>query len=94
MLQKLQNHPRFKNDYKRYQQEISLITDPVLQRELTDALIKLSNEVQKIDQFHEQLYLSGSIPIQVQDSRNNINQYRKILESKIQSWKNRQKRKL
>lgn len=90
MIQKIQNSERFKNEYKKYQERIAKVTHEPLQQKLTEALLKLREQVVFLDRQHEQVYVSYRIPADVQETRNNISQIRKILEEKLTAWENGQ----
>lgn len=92
MLRKIRDSEQFKTDYKKFRDDIREITDPKLQAELTELLVKLVNEVDWLDECHDQLFVTGKMPSNIEDSRSNLISYRKNLENKITSWKNRQKR--
>jgi hypothetical protein len=90
MIQKIQNSERFRNEYKKYQERIAKVTHEPLQQKLTEALLKLREQVVFLDRQHEQIYVSYRIPADVQETRNNISQIRKILEEKLAAWENGQ----
>ena len=90
MIQKIQNSERFRNEYKKYQERIAKVTHEPLQQKLTEALLKLREQVVFLDRQHEQIYVSYRIPADVQETRNNISQIRKILEEKLAAGENGQ----
>jgi hypothetical protein len=84
---KLKDSPRFKEDYKKYQSEISSVSDPVLKAELTKLLLEFNSCVSSIDQQHTQLFLNSKIPEDISVSRSKLSQCKKNLDTKIQNWK-------
>lgn len=90
MMQKIQNSERFKNEYKQYQERIARITHEPLQQKLTETLLKLREQVVFLDRQHEQVYVSYRIPTDIQETRNNIVQIRKVLEEKLTAWESGQ----
>jgi glutaredoxin 2 len=90
MIPKLQQSDRFITDYKNYQQQISEVTDPTLQKELVDALLKLKEHVQFLDRSHEQVFMTGKMPSEVTDLRSDVSRYKQILDRKLADWKHRQ----
>lgn len=90
MIQKIQNSERFKAEYKKYQDRISKVTHEPLQKKLTEELLKLKEQVVFLDRQHEQVYVSYRIPTDVQETRNNISQIRRVLEEKLAAWESSQ----
>jgi hypothetical protein len=82
-MMKLRDNPVFKEDYKRYQQQILEITDERLKVELTDLLLMLSREVSAIDMHHETLLINGRMPNSLSDSRSSLASIKKKLDAKL-----------
>jgi hypothetical protein len=80
---KLRDNPVFKEDYKRYQQQILEIADERLKVELTDLLLMLSREVSAIDMHHETLLINGRMPVSLTDSRSSLASIKKKLDAKL-----------
>lgn len=80
---KLRDHPKFKEDYQRYQQQILEIKDDKVRMELTDLLISFSKEVSAIDMYHDALLLNGRMPSGVAESRNNLASIKKKLDARL-----------
>jgi hypothetical protein len=86
MIPTLQTNKKFLEDYRNYQEKISKIEDSSLQKELADLLLRLKEQVGYIDRNHDQLLISGRIPTEIGDIRNNIISIKKSLDSKISNW--------
>jgi hypothetical protein len=84
---KLQDNPQFQEDYKKYQKEISLITDDRMKKDLTDLLIEFSRQVAAIDQQHTQLFFSNKLPTDISETRLRLSECKRKIETGIQSWK-------
>ena len=83
----LKDSPVFKQDYARYQQEIKSVTDPRWQKELTDLLIELVNEVNALDLHHNALLLTNKLPEGAKESRSKLASIKKRLDAKLLSYK-------
>lgn len=86
-MMRLQETPRFKEDYKRYQKEISSITDEVLKAELTKIFVEFTRLVSDIDNHHSQLLMSNKLPADISDTRSKLSACIKKIESKLKNWK-------
>jgi hypothetical protein len=86
---KLQDNPRFVAEYADYKKRILAITDQRLQDELTKLLVQLKEQVRFIDRTHEQVYMTGRIPGEVSDLRNDLIKHRKTLDQKLRDWESR-----
>lgn len=84
---KLQDNPRFQEDYKTYQAEISAVTDEKTKKELTEMLVNFLRQVSSIDQQHTQLLFSNKLPADVADARLKLNESKKKLDAGIKNWK-------
>jgi hypothetical protein len=89
---KLQDNPRFVAEYADYQKRIAAITDQRLQDDLTRLLVQLKEQVRFIDRTHEQVYMTGRIPGEVSDLRNDLIKHRKTLDQKLRDWESRNPR--
>jgi len=89
---KLQNNPRFVEEYTSYQKRIAAVTDTRLQEDLTKMLVQLREQVRFIDRTHEQVYMTGRIPNEVSDLRNDLIKHRKTLDQKLRDWESRNSR--
>jgi hypothetical protein len=90
MIPKLQDNPMFLNEYKTFQNRITAVTDEKLQKELTKYLVDLRNTIVYLDRQHESLYLSNRMPSDVGETRSQISDIRKNLETKLSAWERRQ----
>jgi len=88
-MMKLQENPKFKEDYKRYQKEILAITDDALKAELTKLFVEFTRLVADIDHHHSQLFLSNKLPADISDTRSKLSACIKKLDTKLQTWRKR-----
>lgn len=91
MFPKLQHDERWLADYRHFQKEISEITDPNLQKDLTEVLINLKSQVEFVDQHHEQIFISGRLPTDTSEFRSAIAKYRQKLEEGLAAYKTSQR---
>lgn len=87
MIPSLTTNPKYIEDYNRYVNEISAITDQSLKAELLNLLGRLKEQVGHIDKNHQQLLVNGRIPTEITDIRANIISIKKSMDSKIDMWK-------
>lgn len=90
MIPKIASSNRFTEDYKRYQQRILAVKDESLQKELTDLLVKLKEQVQYLDRSHEQILFTKKIPGDVADHREGVIRYKKALDTRLSAWEQSQ----
>lgn len=90
MIPKLTSNPLFVEDYKRYQQRILAITDINLQKELTDSLVRLKEQVSYVDRDHEQILLTGKMPGDITERRTTIGLIKKNLDQRLVDWESAQ----
>jgi hypothetical protein len=88
MFPKLQHDEKWLVDFRHYQKEISEITDPNLQKDLTDTLMNLRSQVEYVDQHHEQIFMTGKLPTDTSELRINIAKYRQKLDEGLTAYKN------
>jgi len=88
MFPKLQHDERWLADYRHFQKEISEITDPNLQKDLTEVLMNLKSQIEFVDQHHEQIFISGRLPADTGEFRTTISKYRQKLEDGLTAYKN------
>jgi hypothetical protein len=89
---KLQNNPRFVEEYSNYQKRIADVTDKKIQEDLTGLLLQLRDQVRFIDRTHEQVFVTGRIPGELSDLRNDLLKHRKTLDQKLRDWESRNSR--
>lgn len=83
----LVNSDRFKNDVKKYKEEISQVTDVAYKKLLENYLDKLITQAKSIDNHHSQMMFTKQISTMGDDVRSRIVDIRKTLDSKIKDWK-------
>jgi len=86
MIPKLTSNPHFIEDYKKYQKRILAVTDVNLQKELTDSLLRLKEQVSYVDRDHEQILLTGKMPGDINDRRTKISSIKKHLDERLVAW--------
>lgn len=87
MIPKLQYDDRIQNDILQYQDKISAVTDTILQAELVETLLKLKDQIVYLDQYHEQIFVTGRVPSEIPEIRSKVAKYRKDLDQKLAHWK-------
>jgi hypothetical protein len=80
---RLKDNPIFKEDYKKYQAEISSVTDENLKKELTHLLLELADCVAEIDKHHSNLLLGNSLPLDINESRAKLSACKTRLDTKL-----------
>lgn len=85
-MMSLKNSKSFQDDYARYQQQISAITDDVVKKELTLLLVEMSNCVISIDMHHDTLLNTGRLPEAASDIRNNLASVKRKLDTKLLTY--------
>jgi paraquat-inducible protein B len=83
---KIQNSERFKQEYQRFQERISSVTDEDLQRKLIDMLLRIKSQVQALDQQHDHVFLTGKVPNDISETRGELTQTRRELDRMLTSW--------
>ena len=64
-------------------EKIKNLPDGKFKQEMSDTLSKLTNEVYKIENLHEEVIFNRRIPEQISALRSNIMSYRKYLHSNL-----------
>jgi hypothetical protein len=90
MIPKIQDNPIFLEDYKNYQKRIGKVTDENIQKTLTDTLVKMKEHVQYIDRCHEQVFITGKMPSEISDLRQEVARFKKTLDEKLHDWEKTQ----
>ena len=85
-MMKIQNSERFKQEYQRFQERISSVTDEDLQRKMIDMLLKIKSQVQALDQQHDHVFLTGKVPNDIAETRSELTQIRRELDRMLTSW--------
>jgi hypothetical protein len=86
MIPQLQSNKKFIDDYKNYQKRINEVTDPNLQRKMTDLLLQLKEQVSYIDRSHQQMFVTGRISTEISELRANLITIKKDLDQKLHDW--------
>lgn len=92
MMERIQDSKKFKDDYKRLQERIRAVSDVNLQRNLTETLLELRENIVYLDRHHEQMFISHRLPADVAETRANISRCRKSLEDRLSTWESKQPR--
>jgi len=86
MLQEIHKSSRFKKDYDRYSSAISNLPEGDFKSKMTSTLIKLVNEIKKLDGFHTEMVYTGQLPSMGGDIKSTILELRKDLESNLKDY--------
>lgn len=82
-MKELPNNETFLKEREMFLEKIKSLPDGKFKQEMTDALSKLTNEVYKIENLHEEVIFNRHIPEQISTLRTNIMSYRKYLYSNL-----------
>lgn len=83
---RLEDNKKFREEFERFQNQISQITNENLKLELSGLLKDMLSEVRLIDQQHNQLFERKSLPTTVVDNRSKLLEIRKKIEKKLKDW--------
>jgi hypothetical protein len=86
MLQEIHKSSRFKKDYDRYSSAISNLPEGDFKSKMTSTLIKLVNEIKKLDGFHTEMIYTRQLPSMGGDIKTTITEIRKELESNLKDY--------
>ena len=86
MLQEIHKSSRFKKDYDRYSSAISNLPEGDFKSKMTSTLIKIVNEIKKLDGFHTEMVYTGQLPSMGGDIKTTITEIRKELESNLKDY--------
>jgi hypothetical protein len=86
MLQEIHKSSRFEKDYDRYSSAISNLPEGDFKSKMTSTLIKLVNEIKKLDSFHTEMVYTGQLPSMGGDIKSTITEIRKDLESNLKDY--------
>lgn len=90
MIPKLATSSLFLEDYKKYQQRILAVTNPDLQKDLTDSLVRLREQIMYIDRDHEQILITGKMPGDVTERRTIVGAIKRELDTRLKAWEDSQ----
>jgi hypothetical protein len=82
-MKELPNNENFLKERNMFLEKINNLPEGKLKQNMTDALSKLTNEVYKIENLHEEVIFNRHIPDQIATVRSNISSYRKYLHSNL-----------
>ncbi len=82
-MKELPNNENFLKERNMFLEKINNLPEGKLKQDMTDVLLKLTNEVYKIENLHEEVIFNRHIPDQVATVRSNIASYRKYLHSNL-----------
>jgi hypothetical protein len=91
MLQAIRKSSRFLEDYNKYQEAISKIPDGAFKEEAKTLLNRLSAEVKKLDEMHNEMVFSKQLPTIGHEMREQIVTLRKQLEIKLKDFQETKK---
>jgi hypothetical protein len=80
----------FREEYTRFQNGISEITDPDIKNELTNLLSKLLYEVRMIDSLHVGMDIHAQLQETAPVHRNKLMEIRLQLDRRLKDWRSRQ----
>lgn len=89
MINKLENNPKIREDFKNLQKRISAVTDEPLKQNMTGLFLKLKEHVKRLDLQHESLFVSYRLPADAGETRDSLKKIRKSLEDKLLAWETR-----
>jgi uncharacterized membrane protein YgaE (UPF0421/DUF939 family) len=71
---------RFQKEYQEYQNKIEKITDDIVRTQANGLLKSLVNEIQKLDNQHQDMFAAKNNSSGLSDIRNNVADIRKKLQ--------------
>jgi hypothetical protein len=86
MLQEIHKSSRFKKDYERYNTAISKLPEGEFKSKMTSSLIKLVNEIKKLDSLHAEMVYTGQLPSMGGDIKTTVTEIRKDLENNLRDY--------
>lgn len=84
----LLKHPRFLDEYKRWNEKISRIIDEDKKSEMIKLMQQLVSEVQKLDTQHDELLIKPSLNSSVGETRQSVTTIRRKIHSNLQNLEN------
>lgn len=82
----LLNSEKFKSEYNNFVTRIEKVTDDARRRELDLSLKQLVNQIQKIDNYHQNLIFTHKLPESIEGERKEIANIRKKIIKLLDSW--------
>ena len=77
---------RFQEEYALYRDKISKITDTQLRTQAEGLLKNLVNQVNKLDNQHQEMFSGNQLPTALGDARSDILILRKKIDTMIKDW--------
>ena len=87
MLQPIIKNKRFQDEIKHYQSAIESMSEGTFKEDTRKILLKLINEVKKLDDMHTEMVYTKQLPSMGNEFRENIVSLRKQLDYKIKEFK-------
>ncbi len=84
-MKELPKNENFIKERELFLEKINSLSDGKFKQDMIDALSKLTNEVYKIENLHEEVIFNRRIPEEISNIRSNIISYRKYLHSNLMS---------
>jgi hypothetical protein len=81
----LPNNENFLRERNLFLEKINLLPDGKFKQDMLATLTKLTNEVYKIENLHQEVIFNRRVPDEISTIRSNITSYRKHLHSNLMS---------
>jgi hypothetical protein len=82
-MRDLPKNENFLKERTAFLEKINALDEGKFKQDMLDTLTKLSNEVYKIENLHEEVIFNRHIPDEISNIRSNITSYRKHLHSNL-----------
>jgi len=81
----LPNNENFLRERNLFLEKINLLPDGKFKQDMMGTLTRLTNEVYKIENLHQEVIFNRRVPDEISNIRSNITSYRKHLHSNLMS---------
>jgi hypothetical protein len=81
----LPNNENFLRERNLFLEKINLLPDGKFKQDMLGTLTRLTNEVYKIENLHQEVIFNRHVPDEISNIRSNITSYRKHLHSNLMS---------
>ena len=81
----LPNNENFLRERNLFLEKIDLLPDGKFKQDMLVTLARLTNEVYKIENLHQEVIFNRRVPDEISNIRSNITSYRKHLHSNLMS---------
>mgnify|MGYP007006662302 CR=1 FL=1 len=81
----LPNNENFLRERNLFLEKINLLPDGKFKQDMMGTLTRLTNEVYKIENLHQEVIFNRHVPDEISNIRSNITSYRKHLHSNLMS---------